>query len=93
MDELQRLRRVLKNTLKLGSVADELSEQSRLLGAVPGLDSLAVIVVLTAIEREYGIKIRNDELSADVFATLGSLNRFILSKPELQAKPVAATTN
>ena len=80
MDELQRLRKVLKDVLKLGPLADGLTERSRLLGALPGLDSLAVISVLASIEREYRIKIRNDELSADVFGTFGSLHRFIQTK-------------
>ena len=80
MDELQTLREVLRNTLKLGSLADGLTAQSRLLGALPGLDSLSVVAVLAAIEKKYAVRIRNDELSADVFATLGRLNAFIQHK-------------
>jgi acyl carrier protein len=80
MDELDRVRRILRDTLLIGARADRLDEQSRLLGGVPEFDSVAVVNVVMSIETEYGIKISDNELSADVFETLGSLGRFIASK-------------
>jgi acyl carrier protein len=41
---------------------------------------MAVVTVVTAIEEEYGVTIEEDELSADVFKTVGSLSRFIAQK-------------
>jgi len=51
-----------------------------LLGSIPELDSMAVVGILTAIEDQEGIFIADDEVSADVFATFGSLLAFIDSQ-------------
>jgi acyl carrier protein len=79
-DDLYRVRRILGETLQLGERADQLTEQSRLLGAIPELDSMAVVGVITSIEEAYGLTIDDDELSAEVFETVGSLSRFIAQK-------------
>ena len=83
MDELDRLRRVLRDTLQIGGRADTLTEHSRLFGGIPEFDSVAVISVVMALEEEFGVKISDRELSAEVFETLGSLNRFISSKANI----------
>lgn len=80
MQDFERLRRVLRDTLNLGSRADHLTENSRLLGDIPELDSMAVVSVLAAIENEYGIRIAGEELSADLFSTAGTLNQFLTEK-------------
>ena len=80
MQDLDRLRRILRDTLMLGARAERLTESSRLLGAIPEFDSMAVVSIVTTVEQEYGITINDDELSADVFETLGTLNRFIAEK-------------
>jgi acyl carrier protein len=41
---------------------------------------MAVVGIVTSIEEEYGLTIVDDELSADVFETVGSLSRFIAQK-------------
>ncbi len=85
MDELNRLRTVLRDTLQIGDRADALTESSRLLGDIPEFDSVAVIGVVMAIEEEFGIKISDHELSAEIFETLGSLSRLISSKTQAPA--------
>lgn len=51
-----------------------------MLGGIPEFDSMAVVAVITSIEEEFGITIDDDELSASVFETVGSLSRFVESK-------------
>ena len=41
---------------------------------------MAVVTVVTMIEDELGVTIEDDELSADVFATVGSLAEFVSQK-------------
>ena len=53
---------------------------SPLLGAVPEFDSMAVVTVLTMVEEEFGIEIQDDEVSADIFETVGSLADFVAGK-------------
>jgi acyl carrier protein len=79
-EPLDIVRAVLKSALQLGARADRLERSSPLLGGLPEFDSMAVVTVVTMLEDQYGLDIDDDELSADVFATVGSLEGFISSK-------------
>ena len=80
MDLHSRIRSILRDTLNLGDRADRLTPDSPLLGGLPEFDSMAVVTVVTMVEDEFGITVDDDELSADVFATVGSLAAFVLAK-------------
>lgn len=80
METLAPTKRILRDTLNLGNRADQLTLDSRLLGGIPEFDSMAVVGLVAAIEEEFGVTIHDDELSAEVFATVGSLARFISRK-------------
>jgi acyl carrier protein len=41
---------------------------------------MAVIGIITALEEDFGFAIGDDEINADVFATLGSLTAFVEQK-------------
>lgn len=71
---------VLAQALGLGARAAELTPQTPLLGALPELDSMAVATVLTAIEERFDILIDDDEVSAEMFETVGSLAAFVDQK-------------
>lgn len=79
-ETLAQVRALLARVLQLGAKADALDAQSQLLGALPELDSMAVVHILTAIEEHFGIAIADDEISAETFGTLGSLAEFIESR-------------
>jgi acyl carrier protein len=80
MDYLTRIKNILRDTLNLGDRADKLNADTPLLGGIPEFDSMAVVSVVTMIEDEFGISINDDDLSADVFATVGSLAEFVAEK-------------
>ena len=80
MSTIDRLKKILGDSLQLGARADALSPASRLLGAIPEFDSMAVVTVLTMVEDEFGITVDDDEVSADVFETLGTLSAFVQGK-------------
>lgn len=84
MTEIDRLRAILRDTLQLGPRAAALNADSRLLGAIPEFDSMAVVNVMTMIEDEFGITIHDDEVSAEVFETLGSLSEFVAKKAAVE---------
>jgi acyl carrier protein len=75
---------VLVSTLALEDRADDLNASTPLLGSVPELDSLAVLEVLEAIEQHFGITIEDDDVSAEIFETLGTLAAFVDDKLQLQ---------
>jgi len=80
MDTLARVIRILGDALNLGERADKLTADSPLLGGLPEFDSMAVVTVVTMVEDEYGVTIDDDELSAEIFATVGSLTEFVEQK-------------
>jgi acyl carrier protein len=80
MDTLAPVRKILRDALNLGDRADKLTRESPLLGGLPEFDSMAVVTVVTMIEDELGITIDDDELSAEIFATVGSLAEFLSQK-------------
>jgi len=80
LDTLDGVRNLLKSALQLGERADRLTEGSALLGAIPELDSMAVVTLITTMEEQYCIQIDDDEISADTFATVGTLARFLGDK-------------
>jgi acyl carrier protein len=80
MNTLDRLKGILRDTLHLGARAEALTAASPLLGAIPEFDSMAVVTVLTMIEDDFGIAVSDDEVSADVFESLGTLTQFVEGK-------------
>jgi acyl carrier protein len=74
------VRAVLTRSLQLGSRGAVLTRETPLLGGLPELDSMAVVHVLAAIEEQFGIIIADDDVSAETFATLGSLADFVAAK-------------
>ena len=77
---LDEVKTVVGSALQLGDRVRNMSESSALLGAVPELDSIAVVNVITALEEHFDITVADDEIGAAAFETLGSLARFVESK-------------
>ncbi len=80
MNEIAEVVDILRSTLQLGGRADAWNADTPLLGAVPEMDSMAVVAILTAMEERYGIVIDDDDVSAEIFATVGSLGRFLAAQ-------------
>lgn len=78
------VRDVLGQSLGLGARAAALTADTPLLGALPELDSMAVATVLTAIEDRFGFVIDDDEVSAEMFETVGSLTAFVAARHAAQ---------
>ena len=51
-----------------------------LLGALPELDSMAVVTLINTMEERFGIAVSDDEISGDTFACVDSLTRFVAAK-------------
>jgi len=79
-DTFTAVRSVLVRTLQLDGKAATLTRGTELLGSLAELDSMAVMQLLQALEEYFVIDVPDDEISADMFATLGVLADFIESK-------------
>lgn len=71
---------IVGDVLQLGARTAALDDTTPLLGSVPEFDSMAVVSVITAIEESYGIYVEDDEVSAEIFETIGSLHEFVSMK-------------
>ena len=79
---LDELKGIIGEVLQLGDRVDSFDRDTGLLGNIPEFDSMAVVAVITALEDDYGIELDDDEITAEVFETLGSLCDFITEKAE-----------
>ena len=77
---LEEVKTVVGRALQLGHRVQSMNETSALLGALPELDSIAVVNVITALEEHFDITVADDEIGASAFETLGSLTRFVEGK-------------
>jgi acyl carrier protein len=74
------VKQVVGDALQLGERTALLEKDTQLLGSIPELDSMAVVVVITALEDHFGFVVDDDEISADTFATVGTLWSFVDQK-------------
>ena len=72
--------RLLDEVLSLNGRSKDFTRDTPLLGAIPELDSMAVVSVITAIEERFGLMVDDDDFSGETFATVGSLTNFIAGK-------------
>lgn len=73
-------RSILDEALGLHGRSRDFTQATPLLGAVPELDSMAVLAVLTLLEERFGFVIDDDEIDGETFASFGSLLNFITRK-------------
>jgi acyl carrier protein len=77
---LHEVAELLGDVLKLGKRTTRLTAETRLFGSLPELDSMAVVLVVVAIEERYGIRFDPEEVQAETFATLGTLAALVDGK-------------
>lgn len=71
---------VIDEVLSLNGRSASFETTTFLRGAVPELDSMAILALLTALEDRFQFSVDDDEISGDTFATVGSLVAFVESK-------------
>jgi len=72
--------RVLDDVLSLGGRSTSFTAATPLLGAIPELDSMAVVTLITTLEERLGIVVDDDDIDGDTFASVGSLVAFVQAK-------------
>lgn len=72
--------RVVDEVLSLGGRAQRFTRETHLLGAIPELDSMAVVSLITSLEEQFGIAVDDDDIDGDTFASVGALVDFVNAK-------------
>ena len=80
MDEMRQVLEILDEVLGLNGRTVTFTKDSPLLGAIPELDSMAVVSLITAVEDRFGIVVGDDEIDAATFGTVGSFVNFVERK-------------
>jgi acyl carrier protein len=80
MNALSIAKDLLKSALQLGARADQLEPDTPLLGNFPEFNSLTVVGLIAGVEEQTGVAVADDEISADIFATVGTFADFIAQK-------------
>lgn len=80
VDVKQEVAALLDDILGLQGRSASFEAASPLLGAVPELDSMAVVAVITGLEEHFGFVVEDDDIDGSTFTTFGSLVAFVDSK-------------
>ncbi len=80
MNVLNDIRAVLDEVLGLGGRAASFERETRLLGAIPEFDSMAVVSLITALEERFDITVDDDDIDGETFSTVGALADFVAGK-------------
>jgi acyl carrier protein len=77
---LEDVKTVLGQVLSIQERAQHFNSSTALFGTIPEFDSRAVVTLVIALEERFGIMVADDEISADIFGTVGSLAAFVEAK-------------
>jgi acyl carrier protein len=80
LNALQEVLALIDETLGLNGRTAGFTRETALLGAIPELDSMAVVGLITAMEERFGFIADDDEIDGTTFATVGTLVDFVESK-------------
>jgi acyl carrier protein len=71
---------VVVETFGIEDRAGALEPGSALLGSLPELDSMGVLELVHELEQRFGIEFEGEDVSAEVFETIGTLTAFVDEK-------------
>ena len=71
---------ILDDVLSLDGRGRSFTRETALLGAIPELDSMAVVALITSMEERFGFFVEDDEIDGASFATVGTLVGFVQGK-------------
>lgn len=78
--DIDAVKAVVVDTLGVEDRADAIGASTPLFGALPELDSMAVLELVLELEQRFGIEIDGEDVTAEVFETLASLAAFVHDK-------------
>jgi acyl carrier protein len=78
-----RIKRLIIDSLNLEGMKPEMIEDDvPLFGEGLGLDSVDALELVVALEKEFGIKIKSQEIGREVFSSVSTLSEFIAGRTD-----------
>jgi len=76
-----RIKRLIVESLNLEGMRPEMIEdEAPLFGEGLGLDSVDALELVVALEKEFGIRIKSQEIGREVFSSVSTLSEFIAGR-------------
>ncbi|MFN7430650.1 MAG: acyl carrier protein [bacterium] len=75
-ETLERVKRVVRESLRIDASAT-LADDMKLVGGEYEIDSLDVLLIITNIEKDFGVQIREGTMDKTAFATVQTLSGFV----------------
>lgn len=82
MNIQQEILHILDEAMGLKGRAMQFKRDTVLLGALPELDSMAVLAVISGFEDRFGFVVEDDDLDGAIFASVGTLADYVSGKLE-----------
>jgi len=80
LDTKKQILAILDEVLSLRGRAASFDSSTPLLGALPELDSMAVVALINMLEERFGFTVEDDEIDGATFETVATLVAFVDSK-------------
>ena len=77
---IDEIRDLIRSVVGNSDLVDHMEEHSALLGALPEMDSIAVVNLMLGLEQQFGFHVDDDEVEVEIFETVGSLRAFAQRK-------------
>jgi acyl carrier protein len=78
-----RIKRLIVESLNLEGIKPEtIEDDAPLFGEGLGLDSVDALELVVALEKEFGIKIKSQEIGREVFSSVSTLSEFIAGRTD-----------
>ena len=85
-DLLDEVKQLIVNCFELELDPAEMGPDTKIMDDGLGLDSIAILDIIAAVERRFDVYVDDGDLAADAFKNLGTLTRFVAKlkarKPE-----------
>ena len=79
---LEQMKRLLSNRFGLGLRPDEIPDSSAIFGSGLGLDSMAAIELVVALEKEFGLTVLDEDLTEANFRSVAALASYVQRRME-----------
>lgn len=80
LDIQQEILRILDEAMSLKGRALQFKRETVLLGALPELDSMAVLAVISGLEERFGLMVDDEDIDGATFASVGTLADYVSEK-------------
>ncbi len=78
-----KIKEILISELEVNpAIITDSSSDTPLLGRGVGLDSMETLSLVAAVEREFDIEVADDDLTVELFKSIGTLADYIMKKTE-----------